>query len=661
MKQLLKVLLICFASPLFAQEIHDCSKHKIKLSGLEPTASKAAMNSMEAYDVHYYKLDLNIERNSIYLSGNVMIGVKVKSSPFAQFLFELHPNFVIDTVLINGISAIYTRTGSVVSATVPGSAPAINSNLTLRVYYRGTAPSGASAAIGNGFSTGTSTSWGNQATWSLSQPYAAYEWFPVKQSLPDKADSVEVWITTDTSNKAGSNGLLQQVSPMPNGKHRWEWKSRYPIAYYLISVSVARYVDYTIYAKPAGMTDSIPVVNFIYNNVIGSPNANSTLVFFKTEIDKTVDMLHVFSNRFGLYPFRLEKYGHCMAPFSGGMEHQTMTTQGLFNQDLTAHELGHQWFGDYVTCASWKDIWVNEGFATYSEYLYREAASPSTRLAWLNSKNNSVLSGSNGSVYVPDTTSVSRIFNSRLTYNKGALILHMLRYEINNDSLFFLGLRNYLQLYGSAVATGVDFRQVMQNTTGMNFSDFFNQWYTGEGHPTFSLQWNQVGNQLYLQTTQTTSFPSVTPLFKMHLDYRLSRSGLPDTTLRLYHDQNLENFILNVSGTVTAIVLDPDQWVVNANGTVIKNTNLVLGINGLVATDQQVNIYPNPVNELLLLENRSGRKMTFEIVDIQGKVQFQSDAREGRQQFNISHLPTGTYFLVGLNDQQDLKIPFLKE
>jgi aminopeptidase N len=278
--------MVCFSLTLFAQKAHQCAEHKVKLSTLQPTASRLAMNSMEGYDVHFYKLDLNIERNSIYLSGNVSIGVKVKSSPFSQFLFELHPNFVIDSVLINGSNATFTRNGSVVSANVPGPAVGVNTLLTTRIFYRGTAPSGASAAIGNGFSTGTSTSWGNQATWSLSQPYAAYEWFPVKQSLPDKADSVEVWITTDTSNKAGSNGLLQQVTPMPNGKHRWEWKSRYPIAYYLISVSVARYVDYTIYAKPSGMTDSIPVVNFIYNNVIGSPNANSTLAFFKQRSTK---------------------------------------------------------------------------------------------------------------------------------------------------------------------------------------------------------------------------------------------------------------------------------------------------------------------------------------------------------------------------------------
>lgn len=661
MKSLLGGLMVCFSLTLFAQKAHQCAEHKVKLSTLQPTASRLAMKSMEGYDVHFYKLDLNIERNSIYLSGNVSIGVKVKSSPFSQFLFELHPNFVIDSVLINGSNATFTRNGSVVSANVPGPAAGVNTLLTTRIFYRGTAPSGASAAIGNGFSTGTSTCWGNQATWSLSQPYAAYEWFPVKQSLPDKADSVEVWITTDTSNKAGSNGLLQQVTPMPNGKHRWEWKSRYPIAYYLISVSVARYVDYTIYAKPSGMTDSIPVVNFIYNNVIGSPNANSTLAFFKTEIDKTTDMINVFSNRYGLYPFRLEKYGHCMAPFSGGMEHQTMTTQGLFNQDLTAHELGHQWFGDYVTCASWKDIWVNEGFATYSEFLYREAAAPGTRLTWLNSKHNSVLSASNGSVYVPDTTSVSRIFSSRLTYNKGALILHMLRYEINNDSLFFQGLRNYLQQYSQGVATGLEFRQVMQNTTGMNFGDFFNQWYTGEGHPTFNVQWNQVGNQVYLQTTQTASFPSVTPLFKMHVNYRLSRSSLPDTVLRLYHDQNLENFIVQVNGTVTAIVLDPEQWVINANGTVIKNTNLILGTEGLLVAEPGLSLYPNPVAEQLHLENKSERTCILNLIDASGKQVRVLKLSPGISLHHLQGLAAGTYHLVSAEGQEQIQLSFVKE
>ena len=149
---------------------------------------------------------------------------------------------------------------------------------------------------------------------------------------------------------------------------RYEWKSRHPIDYYLISVSVAPYLEYLNYAHPPRPT--VPVVNYVYNQ--------AALGNFQSEIDRTPGFIENYSALCGLYPFADEKYGHSMAPLGGGMEHQTMTTQDGFNFTLTAHELFHQWFGDNVTCGSWEDIWLNEGFASYGEYLSLQAlAAPS--------------------------------------------------------------------------------------------------------------------------------------------------------------------------------------------------------------------------------------------------------------------------------------------
>lgn len=640
------VILLCFASwNLLAQteEEHPCARQKQYSATLTPVANRHQIASMQDYDVHYYKLDLAIERNSIYLSGNTTIAATVLNGPLTAFAFELHPNFTIDSLKVNQQTTGTARNGAVVTATLGFPGIAQGGQVSVQVFYKGTAPSGASAAIGNGFSTGTSGSWGNQATWSLSQPYAAYEWFPVKQQLADKADSVEVWITTDSTNRAGSNGLLQQVTPMPGGKKRWEWKSRYAIAYYLISVSVARYVEYVQYAKPTGYPDSIFIQNFIYDNPATLPN-------FLTEINKTASMLQVFSSLYGLYPFHEEKYGHCMAPFSGGMEHQTMTTQGLFNQDLTAHELGHQWFGDHVTCGSWKDIWVNEGFATYSEYLYRQSLSAASALTWMNSKHSSILSQTGGSVYVPDTTDVPRIFSSRLTYNKGAAILHILRYEINNDSLFFAALRTYQQLYSFGVATGVDFKSVVESTTGQSFTDFFNQWYFGQGYPTFAVQWNQVGTQFYLSATQSTSFPSVTPLFKTSVDYRVVRTGLPDTILRVWHDQPSKAYTFTLGGVITSISVDPNQNLLNGTGSVTKNTNLVLATEDAEVEEMpSLEAWPIPVKYTLtvrLQSPESDKAQQAMLLDARGVVVQKIKLAPGVQTIQLRELPYGVYHLV---------------
>ena len=163
---------------------------------------------------------------------------------------------------------------------------------------------------------------------------------------------------------------------------------------------------------------------------------------FQADIDETVDFIELFADLFGPYPFQDEKYGHCMAPLSGGMEHQTMTTQGWFAKGLTSHELGHQWWGDNVTCSSWADIWVNEGFASYSEYLMLENLYPNETTGHMNDVHNNVMSQNGGSVWCLDSLNEGRIFSGRLTYDKGAAIVHTFRFLMNDDVAFFQALKN---------------------------------------------------------------------------------------------------------------------------------------------------------------------------------------------------------------------------
>ena len=358
MKKILALIALISLTSI-AKADNLCAVSKQNAVALNPVASANAMNLQNKYDTKFHHLNLNLERNSIAISGNVKTIAKVVSGSLDTFAYELHPNFTIDSILVEGINSPFSRIAGDVFVTVSGYSQ--DDLITIQTFYRGFAPTGASAAIGNGYSTGTSQSWGNVVSWSLSQPYAAYEWWPCKQQLTDKIDSSWVFVTTDSINKCGSNGVLTNVVDLNNGKKRFEWKSKNPIAYYLISVATARYIEYSYYAYPAN-SDSVLIQNFIYNNPQTLPN-------FINDINDTGDMLELFADLFGPYPFANEKYGHCMAPFSGGMEHQTMTSQGFFNFTLTAHELGHQWFGDYVTCKTWSDIFVNEGLASYTEFL----------------------------------------------------------------------------------------------------------------------------------------------------------------------------------------------------------------------------------------------------------------------------------------------------
>jgi aminopeptidase N len=190
-----------------------------------------------------------------------------------------------------------------------------------------------------------------------------------------------------------------------------------------------------------------------------------------------------------------------------------------------------------------------------------------------------------------------RIFSSRLTYDKGSAVVHSLRYEINNDSVFFPAIRAFQNTYGNSTASVIDFKNFMEAQSGLNFTQFFNQWYYGQGYPTFSVSWNQSNNVFYLKSTQTQSFPSSVPLFMTHVDYRISRTAKPDTIVRLYHGQTVENYTIALTGTVTSIGVDPNNWILNKVGTNTKDINL--SASELDANSVNVFVGPNPTSDAL--------------------------------------------------------------
>ena len=496
--RLIVVILIFFFSATFAIAQHGptCSKQRTAFysSNRSATLSLAYIALTQEYDVHHYLLDIAMERTSTDVAGSVEIHVTTVAAVLDTFLFELHDDLVISDILLNGAtSQPFTHIGSAVI--VPCSFVA-GDQFYMKVFYSGTPPDAASSAFGAAAVTNDfSPTWGNQVTWTLTQPFSAYEWFPCKQSLNDKADSVWVFVTTSNENKAGSQGVLTNITDMGGGLDRYEWKSNYPVDYYLISIAIAEYVEYTIFANPTGAAGPIPIQNFIYNNP-------SCLPYFTTEINNTVDFVEHFSDLYGLYPFELEKYGHCMAPIGGGMEHQTMTTQGYFDDWLTAHELGHQWFGDHVTCGSWADIWVNEGFASYSEELMLEEFYPGDEATSMQDRHDDVMSAPNGAVWCEDSLNPARIFDSRLTYNKGAAIIHTMRFLMDDDADFFQTLKDYQSAFSFENAKGDDVKDIAEAVTSLDFDPFFNEWYYGEGFPTYGIEYVKIGDSLFVQLEQ---------------------------------------------------------------------------------------------------------------------------------------------------------------
>ena len=619
-------------STLFAQEsARTCHYVKSHMADKTTVADVGEDN----YDVKYVKLDVSVTNTSTHIAGNVTTTATVTAPSMSSYVFELNTLLTIDSVLIDGVHVTLTSAGAVRTATLPAALTA-GTSFTAQVFYGGTPTSG--TLFGSlGMNCIASPSWGNRATYTLSESYHAYEWWPCKQSLRDKIDSADIWITVPDTLKAGSNGVLMAVTPVAPGYNRYEWKERKPIDYYLISLAAANYIDYSYYMHYTGSTDSTLVQNYIYSNPL-------TLTRFQPIIDSTGLMMDFFSQLYGRYPFWQEKYGHCMGPLGGGMEHQTMTTLGSFSGSLVAHELGHQWFGDNVTCGTWKDIFMNEGFASYSEYLFADHfyGHPSATTIIQDQQTN-VKSQPNGAIYVDDTTNEGRIFDSRLSYDKGSCVLHMLRFVINNDTTFFHVLQAHQANMAGSTATIADLKNETEAITGttvlsMNLDTFFNQWAYGEGYPIYTMTWNQAGTDVWVKLVQTTSAPTSVPLFYTPAELKL-HSAAGDTVIRVFNNQATQLYHFTWNRTMISAAFDPSYWLLYDMNSITRDNTL--DVHNAIAA--QVDIYPNPATTSWHVANLpAGSRLS--LCDISGRCIWQGSADKSAE-VPATTLAQGMYVL----------------
>lgn len=648
------VILLLISRLSYSQEspsLWQCAAAKGRVAARVTVADPAEDN----YDIKYLKFNLGLTNASTYINGDVTTKAMVVTSPFSVYVFELDSSLTIDRILIDGVALPVSSSGDVHSVTL--SAPlTLGSIFTAQVLYHGD-PVVSGTIFGGigGINSMNSPTWGTRVTFTQSESYHAKEWWPCKQSLRDKIDSVDMWITVPDSLKAGSNGVLKAVTRMDATHVRYEWSERHPIDYYLISASVAPYIDYSYYMHFTGSFDSMLVQNYVYPNP-------ATLPTFKNVIDSTGMTIDYFSKIYSRYPFWNEKYGHCMAPLSGGMEHQTMTTLGFFEGSIVAHELSHQWFGDNVTCGTWADIFMNEGLASYSEDLFREHfRSHTDAINDMISKQTDVKSFDTGSIYVDDTTSELRIFDSRLSYNKGACMLHTLRFVINSDSIFFQVYKTYQQNFKNKTGTIEDFlnsaKSVLGLTTnGISLDTFFNQWAYRQGFPVYTARWNQGGNDVYVQLDQTTAVPSSVAWFTIPIEIRL-HSSTGDTVIRVINNQPSQLYHFIWHKTVSYIALDPNSWLVYTLNSNLHDTKLSVE----QLSTGEIKIFPNPTKESWQVENLPANN-TLMLTDITGRILWQSNTQSTSEIIPANNLAPGLYMLrVISNDGVNAGYKLIKE
>jgi aminopeptidase N len=494
-------------------------------------------------DVLHYRLDFEVDPIAETIDGSNTMTIRTLVDEVTQFHFWLHSAMYITAVKVDGRVVAWRRLDTEVIEVLLGRSFARDETFELQVRYHGPPET-----IGWG-SIVFETQGRAPVVSTLSEPWYSYTWWPVKEDNRDKA-SGELLITVPDDLTAVSNGVLVAVDNIAGGKRRFHWSTEYPMSPYLFAFSATRYNTFgDSYVHSAG---SMPVEFFVYPSSDTSENRALWRL--------SVDMLAAFGDLYGPYPFIDEKYAIYEFPWGGGMEHQTATGQGGFSEYLTAHELAHQWWGDMVTCATWSDIWLNEGFATYSEALWFEHKSgtpdPSALRMAMNQRRPSSLSGT---VYVHEPSSVARIFSSNYSYRKGAWVLHMLRGVIG-DEAFFAALGAYRERFEYRSATTEDFREVVEEVWGEDLDWFFDQWVYGGGAPAYRYGWreHQVGGQRYLELSVEQGQDEAA--FEMPVILETLEFG-ERRRYTVWNDERSEHLLVPVSAPVDQVDLDPDVWI----------------------------------------------------------------------------------------------------
>jgi aminopeptidase N len=512
-------------------------------------AQEKAISNQTGYDVLHYDIFMRINDTTEWIYGQVGVTAEVVDMFLQVVELDLLGNMTVDSVVTDSSQLSFSHPGDILSVDL-GRAFGPGEQLSFTVFYDGHPTEGGF----QGFSFDTRAT--GKVMSSLSEPYFARSWWPCKDRMDDKADTYSIAIEVDTSFYVASNGTLDSVVQPGGNTHTYYYSVGYPMVTYLFSLAISKYtVWYDEYVYNDG-ADTLPLVHAVY------PDWYS---YSLPRYGETPNMMAIFEEAFGPYPFRDEKYGHANFEWGGGMEHQTMSSMGGssfgFSLPVVAHELAHQWWGDMITCETWTDIWLNEGWASYAEAVWTLAEQ-----GWgaYQSYMNGMAYTGGGTIHRADTTDVWSIFHGGLSYDKASWVVHMLRGMLG-DSLFFVGIDAYYNSehqHGSA--TTEDFKNVWEAASGWELDFYFDQWIYGTYRPNYNWAWlvelsDSAGYDLYIWTKQVqTSQPQV---FTMPIPFVVSYSGGGNDTLKLWVDQREQILRANVPANVTSVQLDPADWV----------------------------------------------------------------------------------------------------
>jgi aminopeptidase N len=579
--------------------------------------AEPALNRL--YDVLHYDINLLLQPDNFRIEGKNTILLTPRTDTLNQLSFDLE-ELQVDSVRYNHALVSFTHQNGELILTTSRILDTTDT-VAFDIYYHGVPESGLYRRI---------NSYGDTVIYSHNEPYDARYWFPCNDDPADKATH-DLRVTMPKSYKVVSNGTLQVIEPGSQGWSTTHWQENYPVATYLISLAAARYQVLEKSWTPDGQ--NMPVMYFVYpQDVTRGLKA----------LDATVDMLTFFSEYIGLYPFNLEKYAMVEVPFAeaSAMENQTVTTMRdviMDNEQIIAHELAHQWWGDAVTPASFADIWLNEGFASYFDVLYtgyRYGEDEFNRRM----ENYRSLIHQDGSLSYPIYNPPSNYLFGRAVYFKGAWILHMLREEVGDETFRDI-CRIYYEQYKYRNVTTNNFIQICEQVSQISLQTFFNQWLNYGGIPEIYLTWKQEQIQLTISLQQTQ--PGI--IYDLDLEIKI-QGYFRDSLIRVSSNEKFTDYQVVFCEPVQAVIVDPEKKILQTNNTPVYYLALKTSL---------LAVYPNPAqNEIsIVYETDRAQQVIIEIWNMLGeKVKVLRNEKQNaglyRYLWNEINLSSGTYFCI---------------
>jgi aminopeptidase N len=549
-------------------------------AGEEKTINDGTLLLHPEYDVLLYDINMTMFPDSQKIKAETSIHITVTINIQEELLFDF-AGLQLDSVLLDSekVPGLIEDEMLVIKLDSPLMAGEMH---IVNVYYQGTPEKGLYFRY----------NWYDDLViYSHNEPYDARYWFPCKDDPSDKAKLL-MTVTLPETYVVLSNGTLIDKGDGGKKRSRYIWQENYPIATYLISVTAGPYqvaVDDFVWEG-----EELLLEYYVYANDLSRGSEALKL---------TKEMLEFYSHYIGRYPFLFDKYSMSEVPFreASAMENQTATTMGDFvmdNEEVIAHELAHQWWGDALTPQSFADIWLNEGFATYFDALFTEHKyGEEAFLKRMDDFFNFLLS--DGSLAYPIYDPPPQYLFGRAVYMKGAWVLHMLRLNVG-DQIFEQIIKNYFETYNYLnVSTGL-FMDIAQSVSGQSLEVFFDQWLNYSGMPVLLGSWDQQHSSVQLAINQEQS----EPVYQFDLEVMIE--GISDDTLVIIPVMDRRSDItLSFSESVSKIIIDPNKKILNTNNSPLYYIPTRSGITG---------ISPNPSDRSITIKYQVEKPQNVEIV-----------------------------------------------